>query len=129
MSNACGKAIRGHLRSRGGASWPRIQDRGREHLTTVETETHGALTGRRVIRDREWECLAYYGHHAPPATRRPRDAAGAATKGGAEPPWLADFKTWQHQQFHAPASLIGTAAPKRPARDRDDRVGRSVERS
>jgi hypothetical protein len=120
----------------------RIRDHGREHLITVETETRGPLTGQRVIRGREWECLTYYGRQALPATpgqwpnrltataRRPRlrDTVRATAKVGAEPPWLAAFKAWQHQQFHTPASLVASAAPTRPARDPDERVGRSVER-
>lgn len=108
----------------------RLQDRGREHLATVETETRGPLAGQRVIRGREWECLAYYGHRARPAPRhrRVRDTVRATTKAGAEPPWLAAFKAWQHQQFHTPALPVGTRSPTRPSKDLDDRTGRGVER-
>ena len=34
---------------------------GHENQHTVVTETHGLLKGRRVVRGREKECLAYYG--------------------------------------------------------------------
>lgn len=33
-----------------------------EGLSTVVTETHGELIGRRVVRGREGDCLAYYAH-------------------------------------------------------------------
>jgi hypothetical protein len=34
---------------------------GHENQHTVVTETHGPVKGRRVVRGREKECLAYYG--------------------------------------------------------------------
>jgi hypothetical protein len=106
----------------------RLQDRGREHLTTVETETRGPLAGQRVIRGREWACLAYYRRRALRATPgqgprrstgtahrlRPRDTIRATTKAEANPPWLAAFTTWQHQQFHTPEPPIRTPSPKGP---------------
>jgi hypothetical protein len=33
-----------------------------ESQHTVVTETHGSLTGRRVVRGRESECLDYHAH-------------------------------------------------------------------
>ncbi len=36
-----------------------------ENQRTVVTEHHGALAGRRVVRGREAECRAHYGHAAP----------------------------------------------------------------
>ena len=35
---------------------------GHENQHTVVTEPHGPMKGRRVVRGREKECLAYYGH-------------------------------------------------------------------
>ena len=35
-------------------------DQGREAQRTVVTETHGVLTGQRVVRGRERECIPFY---------------------------------------------------------------------
>jgi DNA polymerase (family X) len=43
----------------------------REHQFTVVTETSGPLRGLRVIRGRESECIAHYGHEPRPVSQTP----------------------------------------------------------
>ena len=71
-------------------------DHGGEVQRTVVTETRGALAGRRVVRGREGECLAFYAR----STTRPTNPEGTDNRED-DSPLLDDAPSLKARQSDA----------------------------